>query len=412
MIKRATYLLLLSLALFSCNESSNNILPAPDTTPQTTLMYMTGTDLSYYFGNNITAAKSAIAENKLGYGRFVIFKHTSTTKANLVEYRYEGGACVADTLRSYDQITSLTHDALVEVLADVKELAPADTYNLIVSGHATGWVPKSRQTSTWTLSSASTKESEAINWGEMQGTSGVVTRYLGSNNDSLFDISELRESLEAAQTPLGYIIFDECFMSSIEALYDLRYLCDYIIASPCEIMGDGFPYATVIPELFSNYGTEVDYQGVCQAFYNYYSSYIYPSGCVALTVTAELDELVDIIRRINQSEVREVDPKDLQAYERLANPLFVDLEQYIMAKCADTSLTEEFVQQMAAAFPTECRLHTERFFANIGVSVSSSNNYEAYYTTIGYYSGVTTSAPSLLLTDEWAATNWAIDCSY
>ncbi len=367
---------------------------------------MTGTDLSSFYNENITAIKTAVANNSLGNGRFIIFKHSSSTNGYLIEYKYENKVCVVDTLKTYTDITSLTQEAITQVIADVKAYAPADTYNLIVSGHATGWVLKENESSWSKVASA---EGDDIDWSAMT-SSPVVTRYLGSSNDKFFDIEELQESLEAADTHFGYIIFDECFMSSIEAIYDLRGLCDYIIASPCEIMGAGFPYDTVIPKLFSNSGTYADLQGVCEAYYNYYSTYSFPSGCVAMAVTAELDALAEITREINSKYSDDnVDIESLQAYERLSGHLFFDFEQYMVEKCTDAALAEEFTEQMELAFPSACRLHTERFFANIGVSASSANNYDAYYTTIEYYSGVTTSAPSSRMTSNWAATTWATD---
>lgn len=403
-----TLALTLTLLFLSCEkeQSITQSVPAPDTTPQTTLMYMTGTDLSYYFNQNITAAKTAIAAQSLGYGRFLLFKHDTSSSGNLIEYKYENGACVADTLKTYSSIVSLTEDAIVEVIADLKELAPADSYNLIVSGHATGWVKKDQTTSSWKSAPASAP----VDWGLMN-SSPVVTRYLGSDNDSYFDIEELQQSLALTNTHFGYILFDECFMSSIEALYDLRNLCNYIVASPCEIMGNGFPYDYVIPKLFSDYGTSFDLQGVCEVFVDYYSTYSFPSGCVALTVTSELDALASIVKEINSSPyINEVDTDQIQAYERLTNHIFFDLEDYMLAKCADSDLAARFLAQMELAFPSECRLHTDRFFANTGASASSANSYDAYFTTIEYYSGITTSQPSTqstTMTSQWEATAWA-----
>ncbi len=395
------------LTLCSCSEQSQSSSNS-GVTPQTTLMYMTGTDLSSFFSSNISSVQEAVSKSGLGDGRFVVFRHSTSTSATLTEYKLEKGNCTATTLKSYDTITSLTQEAIVEVVADTKELAPADSYNLIISGHATGWVVKTRQTNTWSAPSATTTSSAAVDW-EAMITSPIVTRYLGSTNDGFFDISELKESLDATQTLFHTIIFDECFMSSVEALYDLRNNCSYIIASPCEIMGPGFPYDTVIPKLFSQQGYTVDHQGICEAFYEYYTDYTYPSGCIALTVTSELDALSSIIKQINTDYSDEqVDISSLQTYERLASPIFYDLEQYILAKCNNVTLAEEFTTQMELTFPTQCRFHTDRFFANIGVSASSSNNYDAYFKTIEYYSGITTSAPSEQMSSEWVETAWSI----
>lgn len=404
-MKKALYIFTLLLLFASCKKQPT--IEPSDSTPQTTLMYMTGTDLSYYFNQNITAIKTAVAKDALGEGRFLVFKHSSSTSGSLIEYKYSSGLCVADTLKTYSSITSLSQEAIVEVVADIKELAEADSYNLIISGHATSWVLKEDNSSWSKAARVSSSEDEAIDWDAMQN-SEVVTRYLGLSTDGFFDIEEFRASLEATNTHFGYILFDECFMSSIETGYELRELCDYIVASPCEIMGAGFPYDTVIPYLFTNGGEDFNLTGVCQAYYDYYSTYSDPSGCVAMTVTSELDSLADITLQINSLySGNSVDLNSIQAYERLNGHLFFDFEQYMLAKCEDSTLSAQFEAQMEAAFPSECRLHTERFFANIGVSASSSNNYDAYYTTIEYYSGVTTSAPSSRMSSAWQTTSWA-----
>ncbi len=397
---------ILTLTLFaSCNKPIDPPLFVPETTPQTTLMYMTGTDLSYFFTQNISAAKSAIEQGALGYGRFLVFKHTDSQNATLFEMELVEGECIQTTIKEYTAISSLSEECITQVILDVVEAAPADSYNLIVSGHGAGWVLKDRLISTWsegTLSPTALFEQDYSN-------PLLITRYMGSTKDGYLDISELRTALEASDTRFGYILFDECFMSSVEVVYELRNRADYIIASPCEIMGNGFPYDLVLPELYSNQGMSVDLQGACEEFYKYYSTFSFPSGCIALTVCSELDALASITKEINQAEQNTIDLESLQVYERLASHVFFDLEQYTLALCADQALKERYTEQFDKTFPEPYRLHTERFFANIGPSVSSSNNYEAYYTDINYYSGVTTSAPSQTLQNEWATTLWAID---
>ena len=68
------------------------------------------------------------------------------------------------------------------------------------------------------------------------------------------DISELAAAIDGSGVRFDYLLFDACFMSSVEALYDLRRAADYIVASPCEVMAHGFPYDTVIPSLFADDG--------------------------------------------------------------------------------------------------------------------------------------------------------------
>ena len=53
------------------------------------------------------------------------------------------------------------------------------------------------------------------------------------------------------------IIFDACFMSSVEALYDLRSVAPYIVAAPAAVMSGGFPYSTMVPLLLLLFEIEI-----------------------------------------------------------------------------------------------------------------------------------------------------------
>jgi hypothetical protein len=84
-----------------------------------------------------------------------------------------------------------------------------------------------------------------------------VTRAFGESNVQV-NPAELAEGIAKSNVKLDYILFDACFMSNIEAIYDLRNAANYIIASPCEIMGRGFPYHRTLPYLFANKGAQSD----------------------------------------------------------------------------------------------------------------------------------------------------------
>ncbi len=417
-MKRILYLISILFLCSSCsveyadgdlNNPDNPDLGVDDSAPAlATLMYFTGTDLSYFFNINIASAKIAVGNGDLGRGRLLYFLQSSSTKAKLVELSLDSdGTVLSTTHKEYTNITSLSFEGINEVVADFKSIAEDCEYNLVISGHGTGWIPKSNGALKSMSTSGVANFYDNSIWEQDYTNLESVTRFMGSSNDGFFDITELRESLEATDTDFGYIIFDECFMSSIELLYELKDVCDYIVASPCEIMGNGFSYEDTIPLLFENNGTSFNLQGACEAYYDYYANYSFPSGCIAMTVTSELENLAKITKEINQNGMATVDCADLQAYERLVDPVFVDFKQYMESASMADLLTIEFQKQFDLAFPEECRLHTERFFANIGPSVSSSNNYDAYYTTIEYYSGVTTSEPSSKYQEDWSLTSWA-----
>lgn len=50
---------------------------------------------------------------------------------------------------------------------------------------------------------------------------------------------------------MEYILFDDCYMSSLEVAYELRHVTNYMIACPTEVMVFGMPYSTIGKYLLS-----------------------------------------------------------------------------------------------------------------------------------------------------------------
>jgi hypothetical protein len=73
-----------------------------------------------------------------------------------------------------------------------------------------------------------------------------MTRHIGDSQVTRYDITELSSAIENNNIKFDYILFDACFMGNIESSYELRNVTKHIIASPCEVMGYGFPYARIM----------------------------------------------------------------------------------------------------------------------------------------------------------------------
>ena len=100
-----------------------------------------------------------------------------------------------------------------------------------------------------------------------------VEKIIGMN------ISDLREALSVAPH-LDFILFDACFMQSVEVLYELKEYANYIIGSPTEIPAPGAPYQKVVPAMLSNTTTAV---GIGKAYFEFYvalSPPVYGSHCI------------------------------------------------------------------------------------------------------------------------------------
>jgi len=140
---------------------------------------------------------------------------------------------------------------------------------------------------------------------------------------------EINELKEALPNGLDYIIFDACYMASVEVVYELKEKSKYIIGSSVEILADGFPYWLTIPDLLSDKSLEERLTASCESFFNYYNSQsdYYQTGNISLVKTAGLNNLAASCRSLfsgNYIEEKMVDPSEyglkLQALEYLTSP--------------------------------------------------------------------------------------------
>lgn len=84
------------------------------------------------------------------------------------------------------------------------------------------------------------------------------------------NISDLHEALSVAPH-FDFMLFDACYMQSVEVIYQLRDRTDYFIGSPTEIPGPGAPYEAVVPALFSQDKPEIN---IAESYYTVYAENI------------------------------------------------------------------------------------------------------------------------------------------
>lgn len=393
------------LLLASCSKEDTPPAPhiRPEVADQTVMMFLAGNNnLLPNFVNNIRDAQRFVSANTLYDCRLLAFIQPRPNLAAVLElsYDYERGGCVIDTLRKWEDPTFCSADGerITEVLGYMTEQAPAKRYGLIMGSHGTGWVPAQYMV-------LSRRSPDADFWKKAEGA--YETRWFGSDKERATDIPVLAASLRALRSEgvkLDYLIFDACFMASIETLYDLRHAFDYVVAAPCEIMAAGFPYDRAVPYLFADDGSTHDLAQVCREFYDFYQNdwdsvpNNEPSGCISLCATEQLDALADVVRRLYATAPRNYDRNTLQHYEGLLTHVFYDLGHFVTTAYADAALLDEFRERMQAAFPEECRLHTERFFSEYNQKMNDILP-DAYW-------GVSTSEPSTRYREYLPETAW------
>lgn len=378
----------------------------PAIASQTVLLYMPGTSLNSYYIANIEGIRRIISSEIPGNGRILICTQptTASDKATLGEIYYDAAehTNIFKEIKNYDPFIANQTEFVQQLLTDVAQVAPAQRYGLIIGSHGKAWLPAGKSITARSLGDTSTDENTFVPM-----PNALPTRGFGDPSREM-DIAQLAEAIAAQTYRLDWIIFDACFMANIETLYDLRTSANRIIASPIEIMAAGFPYDRLIPQLFADNGNKCNLAGACETFYDFYMNdwesipSNAQSGCISLAVTAELESLADVVRRINATNPASYNRDALQSYEGIysqggANShIFYDFGNFIEAICTDQTLLTEFQNTMERAFPSETRFNTPLFYSA----------YNSKMNPISHYSGVSISEPSLRHVTDNQQTNW------
>jgi hypothetical protein len=197
-------------------------------------------------------------------------------------------------------------------------------------------------------------------------------------------------------------------MSNIESIYDLRNSANYIIASPCEIMGRGFPYERTLPHLFVDNGMTTDYIKAGESYYKFYrDEYTNQarSGSIAVINCNEIDALADATKSVLESmSTGYYDRNTLQTYEGQDIHYFFDFGEWISIVATDNAALEAFNAQFNKTVIAKYSLDT--FYSAYG-------SYGTHAINLDVYSGITTSAPTeadiygYMLETNWCKYVWS-----
>lgn len=381
MIQRLILIPLLIL-LSACHDKIETPRPT-EPVERTVLMYFpwSGDEqpLTSYIKQNIADIEAVVAQGLLKNDRILVYFMNSGTEAELFELRQQKNTCIRVSKKKYDSVPIFTTaTGIASILDDVRQYAPAEHYAMTIGSHGLAWLPVSQS-----RSRAQATERQKEYW-EYESEGRPLTRWFGGTDEKYqTDITELAAGIEQAGMKMDYILFDDCYMASVEVAYALRHVTDFLIGSTCEVMAVGFPYGKIGPYLVE----EIDYEAISQSFYDFYMSYQYPYGTISVTVCSELNALADVMRRINERytfDTTEANLRRLQYLDGYAPVCFFDMGDYVRQLCNDAALLAEFEEQLERTVPSAWHRHTPSFYSrSCGVN------------PIRTYSGITTSDPSI-----------------
>lgn len=427
----------------SCSNGDNPDGPDVPVTPvgQTVFMFFPWSNsLLSDFRRTVEDMQTVVAQRSMKDERIMVFMATSEREAVLFELKKQNGRCLTDTLRRYSDRPFTSRQWLTSLFSEVMTLAPASRYGMVVGCHGLAWVPvqgqrsaRKRQGSQERIDEEDNlykeeridkeglykeeridKEGDDLMHFEVQGP--VTTRFIGGTYpETQIETTDLADAMADAGLHTEYILFDACYMSSVEVAYELKDVTHYLIASPTEVISYGFPYITMGKHLL---GTP-NYKGIADSFISFYSSYYLPYGTVAVTDCTQLDALAAIAQQINAAaeeptnaaSAKQINaaaegklnaatsgksaPNGVQIMDGYSPTLFYDLGHLMSLKNAGTVLTAAFADQLDKTVPYKG--HTDQYFTALKDAPVD----------IKHYSGLNTSQGSLnRMADKISETAW------
>lgn len=333
---------LIRYLILSCIIFSFMLLPAgcsddydvnpPAKVSRTVLVYMLAASNGLgdyapkdYDKQDINEMMIAARNGDLNGGRLLVYHSASDGGMVLKEITSDG----IDTLKIYDRnVRSQTTERMSEVFEDMKRLAPADDYGLILWGHGTGWIED----------------------GIVQN-SGRKRSYGSEHYDRYkMNVTDIAGVLDGQD--FRFLYMDCCYMASVEVAYELRHAVPAIVAYSTEVLGWGMPYDRNIKHFFAEEPQLVDAARQTYEYYQSISNPRYRMATVSVISTDGLDRLADATRKIyeNYGTTTLPDGYNPQPFMTSATCYYFDFASYVRALAdavGDADLRDGFDRAMS-----------------------------------------------------------------
>ena len=265
------------LACLLCLTACDNE-PTDSRASRTVLVYMSGENDLADYGYLNDDLKEIIESSKLlaTDQRLFVFVDipNSGSRPAVNPYIMEVHGGKGQTVYQYnDEFYACDPARFREVIQRVVSMAPADSYGLVLWGHASGWAVSSD-----TIASSTSGPMRA--YGKDTGKSMNGTKWM--------NITQMAKALEGLPK-MEFIFTDCCNMMCAEVGYELRNATNYLIGSPAEIPGDGAPYHLIIPQLYQS-NSEQMYRNVIDTYFEYYGN-AYHGVPLSVIDTRYIDQL-------------------------------------------------------------------------------------------------------------------------
>ena len=356
---RTLVIVLWQVFLFTSCEKDSNIVTKKESKRAVFVYMIADNDLDFYATANINEMETFMAQNPEAGSVYVYIdraKNRKTAHPILYQITADTSAKInSKIIKVYPENNSANEKVLAEALSQVQTICAINNEflrGLVLWSHGSAWLPES-------VSLASQRATAVKSFGLDQ------TMANNENHNAEMDIRKLAIILNNYH--FDFILFDACFMASIEVFYELRNTTDYIIASPTEVLATGFPYKDILTDMLS---ATVNYQKIAQKYIAFFQQKkgVLQSASVVTVKTAELPQFATLFKYYLNTISREItDQKWLQYSQDEVDYLF-DLGQvadYLQKEQTNKKLTEQLGRLITNYH------HTSYFFGKIPLQKSS-----------------------------------------
>lgn len=316
------------VCMVSCSDDDNDGIPSK--ARQTIIIYISGenslSSLVQNDLNEITIGSDSVSKD-VNIVAFV--DRSSSSELPFIAQFKDGKMTIDDKLAMSEDVYASDPSVILKTLNNIIHRYKADTYSLILWGHASGWYIE--------------KDTIPTKVSGIQMAYGVDN---GSNSSSnigkWINIPTLASVLKSTGIKFDFILADCCCFQNIETAYELKDVADYIIGSPAEIPGGGAPYHKLLPIMSKDMDTEQKCISIADTYYLYYS-YSKPSP-MSVIRTDRLQPLAEVTRMLWQTiKDKDLNGKGCTYYFLISyRPIFYDAKEIVAANVDDQSLTAEW----------------------------------------------------------------------
>lgn len=324
---KKTILFLLSLFLItSCTKNEETKSTPIEKDKDAVLLYLASDNNLYpYAEKNIRAMENLYDEK--APKQLLVYKDATSGDAQLIRIvtTPKGEDSRSEVLKTYNKPNSSDPKILQQVIQDAQACIGQNRItDIVLWSHGKAWLPYNY------VPIASVRDNSA----QRATTDGITQYSFGVDNTASgaeMNIDEMAKVL--SNYKFDNILFDACYMSSIEVLYQLRNSASCIVASPAEVLADGFAYSVITPLLVEN---KLDGAKLSKTYFDFYDSKTGASrsATIAAVDCSKLESLAVAVKAVVDKYASVIDNDEMRTkvgqYDRIArNQYMYDLKTYI-----------------------------------------------------------------------------------